>query len=70
MITYNEGDPDDYNTKPSHPSDQEEEEPWPENNYNYKYDAQFSEILEEFSDTELGQEEDFEKSEEKKFTQN
>ena len=39
MITYNEGDPDDYNTKPSHPSDQEEEEPWPENNYNYKYDV-------------------------------
>ena len=58
MITYNEGDPDDYNTEPSHPSDQEEEGLQPENknNYknNYKYNAQFSEILEEFSNTELG----------------
>ena len=68
MVIYNKGDPDDYNTEPSHPSDQEEEGPWPENkdNYehNYEHNAQLPEILEEFSDTELGREEDSEESEE------
>jgi hypothetical protein len=43
MVTYNKEDLDDYDTELNHPSDQEEEGPWPENknNYknNYRYDA-------------------------------
>ena len=63
MVIYNEGDLDDYDTEPSYSSDQKKEGPQPENNYNYKYNAQLPEILEEFSDTELGQKKDLEESE-------
>jgi hypothetical protein len=45
MVTYNEGDPDDYNIEPEYPSDQEQ-------------DAQLPQILEKLSDTELGEQED------------
>jgi hypothetical protein len=45
MVTHNEGDPDDYDTEPEHPSDQEQ-------------DAQLPQIPEELSDTELGEQED------------
>jgi hypothetical protein len=41
MVTHNEGDPDDYDTEPEHPSDQEQ-------------DAQLPQNPEELSDTELG----------------
>jgi hypothetical protein len=40
MVTHNEGDPDDYDTEPEYPSDQEQ-------------NAQLPQIPEEFSDTEL-----------------
>jgi hypothetical protein len=36
IIIYNEGDPDDYDIKPSYLNNQEEEGPWPENKNNYK----------------------------------
>jgi hypothetical protein len=45
MVTYNKGNPDDYDTEPDHPSDQEQ-------------DAQLPQIPEKLSDTEFGEEED------------
>jgi hypothetical protein len=42
MVTHNEGDPDDYDTEPDHPSNQEQ-------------NAQLPQIPEELSDTELGE---------------
>ena len=44
MVTHNEEDPDNYDTEPEHPSDQEQ-------------DAQLPQISEELSDTELGKQE-------------
>jgi hypothetical protein len=45
IITYNEGDPDNYDIEPEYPSDQEQ-------------DAQLPQIPEKLSDTELGEQED------------
>jgi hypothetical protein len=56
MVTHNEGDPDDYDTEPEHPNDQEQ-------------DAQLPQIPEELSDTELGEQEDSSSEEaEKEFS--